>query len=76
METETKKILKNCKTIAVIGCSRNPGKPAHDVPEYLQKQGYKIIPVNPSAKEILGEKCYKNATDISAEIQKKINKLK
>jgi len=46
------------ETIAVIGCSTTPGKPAHDVPAYLQTQGYRVIPINPFAKEILGERAY------------------
>jgi predicted CoA-binding protein len=46
-------------TIAVVGCSTNPEKPAHFVPKYLQEHGYTIIPVNPTAKgEILGKTVY------------------
>ena len=58
------KILSKYHVIAVVGCSRNEGKPSHDVPEYLQSSGYKIIPVNPSADTILGEKAYKSLLDI------------
>ncbi|MCL5679834.1 MAG: CoA-binding protein [Candidatus Marsarchaeota archaeon] len=57
-------ILSKYHVIAVVGCSRNVGKPSHDVPEYMQKAGYKIIPVNPSADMILGEKAYKTLLDI------------
>ncbi|MGC8587248.1 MAG: CoA-binding protein [Candidatus Micrarchaeia archaeon] len=59
-EADAIKILKGFHTIAVVGCSRTVGKPSHDVPEYLQNEGYKIIPVNPYAEEILGEKAYKS----------------
>lgn len=46
-------------TIAVVGCSTNPDKPAHVVPKYLQEHGYIIIPVNPTATgEILGKTVY------------------
>lgn len=40
--------------VAIIGCSRHPGKAAHDVPRYLVEQGFDIIPINPNADEILG----------------------
>jgi len=57
-------ILKNFHTIAVVGCSRTVGKPSHDVPQYLQSAGYKIIPINPYADEILGEKAYKSLDEV------------
>ena len=46
------------KKIAVIGMSRHPVKAAHFVPKYLSEQGFDITPVNPTANEILGKKCY------------------
>lgn len=52
------KILKQYKTIAVVGLSTDPEKAAHYVPKYLKEQGYTIIPVHPKATEILGEKAY------------------
>ena len=61
-------ILKEFKTIAVVGCSREEGKASHDVPRYLQKAGYRIIPVNPFAEEILGEKAYAKLSDIKEEV--------
>lgn len=57
-------ILTRFHVIAVVGCSRNVGKPSHDVPEYLQQNGYKIVPVNPYADYILGEKAYPTLKDI------------
>ncbi|MCL4411036.1 MAG: CoA-binding protein [Candidatus Marsarchaeota archaeon] len=66
-EANERYILENFKVIAVVGCSRNVGKPSHDVPEYLQQHGYRIIPVNPFADEILGEKAYKSLLDISGQ---------
>ncbi|MBP1921544.1 putative CoA-binding protein [Halorubrum alkaliphilum] len=56
------------ETVAVVGCSTTPGKAAHDVPAYLQKHGYRVIPVNPFAKSILGEHAYDSLGDIEAEI--------
>ncbi len=52
------KVLKENKTIAVVGASDNPKRPSYDVARYLQSQGFKIIPVNPALTELLGEKCY------------------
>ncbi len=46
------------KKIAVIGMSRHPTKAAHFVPKYLSEQGFDITPINPTANEILGKKCY------------------
>ncbi len=62
------KILRESKTIAIVGCSRDPEKDAHKVPKYLKEHGYKIIPVNPLADEILGEKVYKTISDIKEHI--------
>lgn len=57
-------ILKESKVIAVVGLSDDPTRESHDVAAYLQKQGYRIIPVNPNANEILGEKSYRSLKDI------------
>ncbi len=46
------------KTVAVVGCSPKPERPSHYVAEYLQQQGYRIVPVNPGHKELLGQTCY------------------
>lgn len=58
--------MLDAKTIAVVGISTQPGKPSHDVPRYLQAHGYRIIPVNPGATEILGEKAYPSLTAVPA----------
>ena len=50
--------LLDADTIAVVGCSTTEGKAAHDVPKYLQDHGYRIVPINPFADEILGERPY------------------
>jgi predicted CoA-binding protein len=63
-----KEILEKYKTIAVVGCSTNPEKPANYVPGYLKEQGYRIIPVNPFADEILGERVYKSLEEVPDEI--------
>jgi predicted CoA-binding protein len=51
-------------TIAVVGCSTTPGKPAHDVPRYLQDHGYEVIPVNPFADEVLGETAHDSLAEV------------
>ncbi|MEK6891548.1 MAG: CoA-binding protein [Nanoarchaeota archaeon] len=66
--TEIKKILENCKTIAVVGCSSNPEKVAHRIPKYMQEHGYKIIPVNPNSENILNEKSYKSLSEIKENV--------
>ena len=53
-----KDILLSAKTIASFGLSSNPGKESYGIAQYLKGQGYRIIPVNPTAAEILGEKAY------------------
>lgn len=57
-DEEIRSILTEVKTIAVVGSSKDPAKDAHRVPKYLQMHGYRIIPVNPTATEILGEAAY------------------
>ena len=65
---QVKQILLDTKTIAVVGISSRAGRPAHDVPKYLQEHGYRIIPVNPSATEILGETAYPNLSAIPRDV--------
>ncbi len=61
-------ILRNSKTVAIVGLSNNPEKPSYHVGEYLKEQGYKIIPVNPGEKEILGEVCYPDLASVPDKI--------
>jgi len=51
-------ILRSCRTIAVVGLSGRRFRPSYGVAEYMQKAGYRIIPVNPLESQVLGEKCY------------------
>lgn len=55
---EWQEILRNAKTVAVVGLSTDPTKDSHTVAAYLQSHGYRIVPVNPRASHILGERCY------------------
>jgi predicted CoA-binding protein len=63
-DEEIKGILENNRTIAVVGLSTDPDRDSHRVAKYLQEHGYQIVPVNPKADEILGQKCYPNLTGI------------
>ena len=54
--------------IAVVGCSSTPGKAAHEIPAYLQRHGYEIVPVNPFADEILGEPAVDSLEEVDGEI--------
>lgn len=65
---QVKQILLDTKTIAVVGMSTRPERPSQDVPKYLQEHGYRVIPVNPNATQILGEKAYPNLTAIPSDI--------
>ena len=67
-----REILSKYNVIAVVGLSKEPGKDSHKVSAYLMKHGYRIIPVNPFAEEVLGEKSYPSLLDIPPEIQKTI----
>src|SRR5262249_57688478 len=58
-----KRILDECKTIAVVGLSSNPIRPSYGVARYMQQRGYRIIPINPNETEVLGEKAYANIAE-------------
>jgi uncharacterized protein len=62
------KILEDCKVIAVVGLSSNSMRPSFGVAQYMQRQGYKIIPVNPNETEVLGEKSFANLADVGEKV--------
>ncbi|GAG36608.1 unnamed protein product [marine sediment metagenome] len=64
MSEDIEKILKESRTIAVVGLSPRPERPSHSVARYLQAQGYRIIPVNPTVEEVLGERSYPDLASI------------
>jgi uncharacterized protein len=71
-ENQIRENLKKYKVIAVVGLSKEPEKESHKVSFYLQRHGFRVVPVNPFADEVLGEKSYKSLLDIPAEIAKTI----
>lgn len=58
-------LLKNIRTIAVVGLSPNPARPSHGVSQAMQRYGFRVIPVHPAVREILGEKVYPRLADIA-----------
>ena len=66
---EIRQILTRFKTIAVVGISEKPDRPSYRVAEYLQKNGYRIIPVNPVLQEVFGEKAYPDLKSIPEKVE-------
>lgn len=65
-------VLKKYNVVAVVGISKDSVKDSHRVAEYLKNQHFRIIPINPTADEILGEKSYKTLLDTPSEVQRSI----
>jgi hypothetical protein len=63
-DEELKRIYADTRTIAVVGASGSEEKAAHTIPRYLQRNGFRVIPVNPRGGEILGEKVYEKLADV------------
>jgi len=62
-------ILRKYRTVAVVGISVDEGRPSHRVARYLKEHGYRIIPVNPREKEVLGERCYPDLCSVPEQIE-------
>lgn len=63
-DAEIKKLLQEAKTIAVVGLSNSPARASFGVARFLQRQGYRILPVNPNEKEVLGERAYATVSEV------------
>jgi uncharacterized protein len=61
-------ILQSARTVAVVGLSGKRYRPSYGVAEYLKREGYRVIPVNPEETEVLGEKCYPDLDSVPGEI--------
>jgi predicted CoA-binding protein len=68
-DTELRSILGDAKTIAVVGLSSKPDRPSNDVAAFLQRKGYRIVPVNPTETEVLGERAYASLAEIPEDIE-------
>jgi predicted CoA-binding protein len=65
---ERLRILREARTIAMVGLSSNPYRPSHFAAIYMLSEGYTIIPVNPREDEILGQRCYASLRDIAVHV--------
>lgn len=68
LSQEKKQLLDNAKIIAIVGLSDNAQRPSNRIGRYLQSQGYKVVPVNPLLKEVLGEKSYPDLKSVPHKI--------
>ncbi len=66
---DTQSVLQDFSVIAVVGLSRDPAKPAHSVPAGLQAKGFRIVPVNPEAEELVGERAFASLIEIPFPIE-------
>ena len=73
VQDDIEDILNRSKVVAVIGLSRSPEKDSYRVAKYLQSQGYRIVPVNPSAEEILGERSYPSLQELPNDLKQSID---
>jgi predicted CoA-binding protein len=67
-ERQLRSLLGEAHVVAVVGISSKPWRPSYQVASYLQEHGYRIVPVNPNEKEVLGEQVYASLLDIPNEI--------
>jgi len=67
-EDDFRRIYAETKTIAAVGASTDPSKPGHEIPRYLQGQGYRVVPVSPKGGELLGERVYASLEDIDVPV--------
>ncbi|HYN12758.1 MAG TPA: CoA-binding protein, partial [Burkholderiales bacterium] len=63
-----RRILRECRTFAVVGLSADWYRPSYFAAKYMQEHGYRVIPVNPKYREILGEKCYASLREIPEKV--------
>ena len=68
MEDRIGDILAGSRTVAVVGISDKPERPSHAVAKYLQDRGFRVIPVNPMIREVLGEKSYRSLSEIPGKV--------
>jgi predicted CoA-binding protein len=68
-DPELRSLLREAKTIAVVGLSSKLGRPSNDVAVYLQAHGYRIVPINPYEREVLGERAYPSLLDLPNDVR-------
>jgi hypothetical protein len=67
-DRELRALLGTARTVAVVGLSPDPDRDSHQIAAYLQEHGVRIVPVNPNAEEILGERSYASLRDIPSDV--------
>jgi predicted CoA-binding protein len=72
MEDTIESVLKRYRTVAVVGLSKDPSKDSYEVASFLKFKGFRIIPVNPTAQEIMGEKCYPSLSSLPDELKRAV----
>lgn len=68
-DRELRALLRDARTIAVVGLSSDPSRPSHRIARWLQEHGYRIVPVNPRETEVLGERAWPSLLDVPPEIR-------
>ena len=68
-DTKIREILAIPRTVAVVGCSPDPDRDSHRIAALLKSKGHRVIPVNPSCQEILGERCFASLRDIPEPVE-------
>lgn len=66
--SKLRRILREVRTVAVVGLSAQWHRPSYFAAKYLQEHGYRVIPVNPAYESVLGERCYKSLADIPVKV--------
>ena len=69
MNDPVTELLRNSRTIAVVGLSNRRQRPSYGVAQYMQAAGYRILPVNPNETEVLGERCYARLEDVPQPVE-------
>jgi predicted CoA-binding protein len=68
MDPDVRTLLTTTRTWAVVGCSPDPARDSHRIAALLKHRGFTVVPVNPAAEEILGERCYPTVADIPDDV--------
>jgi predicted CoA-binding protein len=68
-DAELRSILGDARTVAVVGLSSKPDRHSHEVAAFLQERGYRIVPVNPNEREVLGERAYPSLAEVPDDVE-------
>jgi predicted CoA-binding protein len=69
MRDDVRELLTATETWAIVGCSPDPGRDSHRIAALLQRKGKRVIPINPRADSVLGEKCYRSLEEVPDDIE-------